>query len=270
MSLYRLIGLILALSCLILGSGCGATIEPPEPIIITVVTTPGGAMLIQDIAETFNRTKPHISFEVTQANEVQSLKTLATGKTDMVIANYLFPGTEQFRQTPLALDGVVLVVHPDNSINNLTLLELQQIYSGKHFNWRDVQGLNQEIQVVVRERGAGSGAIFGEIIMKESRITPNARVFPNNQAIVDFVAQTPEAIGYVTMTTPLDNVKVLTIEEIAPTPATLANNAYPLSHLMYILTLPQSPAPVRNFNEFLLQPASQQLVLSHNLGQLRP
>jgi phosphate transport system substrate-binding protein len=138
-------------------------------------------------------------------------------------------------------------------------------------NWRDIQGSrgsDQTVQVITRESDSVTRRLFDEQILGEDRLTPNARVFSNSKAIVDFVSQYPEAIGYVGLANVTDQVKVVSIEEIAPTAETVTNGAYPLTQLLYLVT-PSNPSNmIQEFTKFALGPAGQSIVSGMGLGRI--
>jgi phosphate transport system substrate-binding protein len=249
-------------------TACGATVEPPAPVELRVSATDETVALVNVVSAVFAEARPHLSFEVTTANATRSLARLAAGEVDLIVVPTLPPGADQFRQTPIARDGVAIIVHPDNPVDNLTLLDLQRLYAGRIFNWGDVEGRAGETQVAVRERGSGARAIFEDRVMGGQRVTPNARVFPNSQAVVAFVAKNPGAIGYVGTAQLTEEIKVVAVEEIRPTQQNLTNGAYPLTHLIYVLTLPEPEPLLNNFVNYFLRPAGQELVEAQGLGRI--
>jgi len=177
----------------------------------------------------------------------------------------------ELQTMPIARDGLAIIVHPTNRVDNLTLRDLRRLYSGRIFNWVDVEGAvgpDLAVQVVMREGESGTGAIFQERILGEERMTPNARIFPNGLAVVNFVAQHPEAVGFVSQALMSDKVKIVTVEEIPLNRETVANAAYPLTYLVY-LALPVSPDPtVEAFADFVLRPSGQSILAGAGFGRL--
>jgi len=261
----RALGLLLALGL----TACGATVEPPAPVEVRISSTEGAAAMAHRVGEAVSREKPHLSFAVSEEDAARSLERLAAGEADVAIVSALLPGAESFRQIPVARDGLAVIVHPDNRVDNLTLLDLRALYAGRMLSWRDVGGNAMAVQPAVRERGAGSNEIFSAQVMQGTRITPNARVFPNDRAVLAFVARTPGAVGYVSAALPAEGVKVVAVEEVSPAPETVSNGAYPLTYLLYALTLP-APAPAaQEFVAFWIAPAGQEMATSAGLGRIR-
>ncbi len=261
----RALGLLLVLGL----TACGATVEPPAPVEVRVSSTEGAAAMARSVGEAVSRQKPHLSFTVSEEDAARSLERLAAGEAEVAIVSALLPGAEAFRQTPVARDGLAVIVHPDNPVDNLTLLDLRALYAGRTLSWRDVGGNAMAVQPAVRERGAGSNEIFAAQVMGGVRITPNARVFPGDEAVRAFVARTPGAVGYVSAALSPAGVKVVSVEEVSPTPETVSSGAYPLTHLLYALTAPRPSPEAQAFVAFWIGGAGQELATSMGLGRIR-
>ncbi len=265
---------LMLLTFLPLLTACGgATVEPPAPVTLTIASVDSAGQLIQKLGDQFSQANPHISFEIVSANSTRSLEHLAAGKADIAVISNTLPGIEQFQVTPIAHDALLLVAHPDNPVDNLSLLELRQLYSGKVYDWRKTGGLSEDVQVVVRERGSGLKAVFDEAVMKGERITPNARIFPNGKAVINYAAQEQGAIGYVSaadastlLSTGLqDALKIITLNDVSPAPENLLDQAYPLAYTLYAVTTPNAPPEVREFVDYLRSPAGQTLIRAQGM-----
>lgn len=251
--------------------GCGTTIEPPKPVVFSAVSSDSTITVARQLAATFTEQTPRVSFEIGVTNSSRALARLAAGEIDFALTTLNHPELDQFQQIPIARDGLAIIVHPDNPVANLTLLDLEHLYSGKIFDWRDIpgtQGGEEAVQVVVREQDSGTGTVFQRRVLPNGRITPNARVFSNSRAIVDYIAQTPQAIGYVSTTQLSEKVKIVSVEEILPTPATLVNAAYPLTYLVYLVIPLEADPATQDFASFTLGPAGQSVMVANGLGRV--
>jgi len=263
------------LSVLILGfalmqSACGdATISAPAPLTLTLSTVDAALPLVTHLGDAFNTEHPHITLAVSSVNATRAWMRLATGEVDAAIVSMLPAEASDFQQTPIARDGAVIIVHPDNPLENLTLLELQRLFSGLIDNWRDVQSSAMTVQPVVRESDSGLRAIFETRVMPDSRITPNARVLPNGPAVVDFVAQNPNAIGYVSATMVDARVKVLSVEDLFPTPENLTLGAYPLTYELFLLTPRDAKSEIKDFAAQFTSAAGQDFAVEMGFGKIK-
>ena len=273
---HRPVFLMLLTFLLPLLSACGgATVEPPSPVTLTISSVGSASQLIQELGDQFFQANPHISFEIVSANSTRSLEHLAAGEADIALISHLPPGIEQFQYAPIARDALLLVAHPNNPLDNLSLSELTRLYSGQVYDWRKMGGPSEEVQVVVRERGSGLKAVFDEVVMMGERITPNARIFPNGKAVSNYAAQEQGAIAYVSAAGASallgadlqDALKIITLNDISPAPENLRNQAYPLAYTLYAVTTPDAPSEVREFVDYLRGPAGQALVEAYGMAR---
>lgn len=110
--------------------------------------------------------------------------------TDEEIAAY---GLKLYRW---AVDGVAAVVHPQNPVRSLTLQQVQDIFSGKIMNWKEVGGQDGAIHLVTRDEASGTREVFWEKALNKGPIRKDADVVPSNGAMKTAVATDPAAIGY--------------------------------------------------------------------------
>lgn len=126
----------------------------------------------------------------------------------------------------IARDGLAVIVHPNNPINDLTQAQVQDIFSGKITNWKEVGGNDRAITLVVREAGSGTFSAFDELMMKGKPNTPAAMRQGSNGAIRQVVAEDPNAVGYISIGIVDKTVKALNIDNVQPTIDNVRNKVY--------------------------------------------
>jgi phosphate transport system substrate-binding protein len=180
------------------------------------------------------------------------------------------PETEAKRLwwTAIAEDGIALVVHPQNAVGGLTLPQARDIFFGRVLDWEEMGGIPDEIVVVSREDGSGTREVFEEMVMGDKRVTLTAIVMPSSEAVVEYVARHPTAIGYVSMGYLAPQVKAVPVEGMSPTPEDIQSGRYPLTRPLYLLTGQEPAGEVKAFIEFALSPAGQ-AVMEQRYGRLR-
>ena len=253
---------------------CGTTIElapTPETAVYRAISADSLAPLATRLSEAFTSQADYVTLEVAAMNTAQVEAQFVTGEAELAFTLSDETDRQQATIVPIARDGIALIVHPDNPVTNLTLLDLTQLYNGQFYNWRDVQGStgsDSVVQVVTREAGSGISALFEARLLPGQRMTPNARVFPNSRAIVDFVAHTPQAIGYIGVNHLTPKVKLVAVEEVLPLSETLSNAAYPLTYPLYLHIPPDAPSKIEEFSQFILGAAGQSIVEGMGLGRI--
>ena len=176
---------------------------------------------------------------------------------------------------PIALDAVCVVVNPsvaDSGQLGLTLQQIGQIFAGEYTRWNQVDSSlpDAEIFVVVREPGSGTRGTFEEFTMDpwDYQVTPAANTRQSNPEVVTTVSGTEYSIGYVGFGFLNQNMHVVSVysesqgEDILPTTASIADQTYPMSRYLYLVTneRPASGSLTDRFIDFIYSPSGQDIV----------
>ncbi|MBI5566828.1 MAG: substrate-binding domain-containing protein [Chloroflexi bacterium] len=168
----------------------------------------------------------------------------------------------------LAYDSLVIVVHPDNPVTNLTLIELRDIFQGRTFDWSLFGGV-AEVIPVSRETGSIARQLFEERVMNGRAVTQNAVLKSSARDVVNYVAATPGTIGYAPISQLNDRVKVISLESVMPNPTTATNGQYVLSSPLYLIARVEPQGDLREFVGWLLGDEGQKMLSEFGLGRVR-
>jgi len=269
---------ILAIGCWVLGTllaACGTAVTPPAPL-----------MLRTDLATAYAQSHPHVRLEIEGGGSRLGLERLQMGEIDLAACSWLPLSAESaedetpqpYAATPIAWDGVAIVVHPGNPVDELTLLQLRSIYAGWTLDWQDVGSKAGDILVVSREDGSGTRAALEQQLMGEQPVTLTAIVMPSSTAVIEYVTRHSTAIGYVSMgyLTPSGQEdketkrqgEVLRIEGAYPTPDTVQGGIYHLTRPLYLVAPSEPDGETLAFVDFVLSPAGQAIV-GQQYGRVR-
>jgi len=255
------IGPALCLMGLLLFVGCNRSpVELPEPVHLKVAGSTSMQLLVEDLAQAYTERHKHVTIAVDGRGSLLGIEWVRQGQVDIGMTSWKEPEDSSLWSTPIALDGIAIVVHPQNQVEGLTLLQLRDVFFGRVWDWRDVGGQEGEIVTVSREDGSGTRAVFEDLVMKGKRVTPTAVVMPSSQAVVEYVAEHPEAIGYVSMGHLSQKVKALKIEEMVPTPKSVRRGEYHLFRPLFLVTRQEPTGEVKGFIDFVLSPTGQSIV----------
>jgi phosphate transport system substrate-binding protein len=237
--------------------------------------------VVEELAGAFARQSAQVEFEVAPLGTQLGLDALREGTVELTFASWLMPvqeGADRAEEPPLpvaglvtdadwqvtaiARDGVAIIVHPTNQLDGVGLLQLKDLFSGRAYEWQAVGGEGDlgVVQPVSREVGSGSRAAFEVLVMEDLPVTPRAVVVPSPEGVINFVAEHPEAVGYVSSGLVTPYVKVLEIEGEAPTLENLGQGVYPLTRELWLVTGAQTSLAIREFVDFALGPAGQEIV----------
>jgi len=165
-------------------------------------------------------------------------------RPDIVLATY--PSTAELNMAanagikliikPVCCDSFVFITHKDNPVEGLTIKQIQNIYSGKITNWREVGGRNEEIVAYQREPNSGSQTAMEEWVMKGIPMIkpPMTQISMGMGMLVDAVASYENntmSLGYTykyfidrLYTNP--DIKILKVDGVMPSDANVRNNSY--------------------------------------------
>lgn len=147
--------------------------------------------------------------------------------TDEEIAAY------NLRVHQWALDGVAVVVHPQNPVRSLSLQQVQAIFAGTVTNWKEVGGPDKAIHVLTRDEASGTREVFWEKALKKGPMAATADVVPSNGAMKTAVATDPGAIGYMSVGHMDASVAPVTLDGVTPSVETVRNGTYGVSRGLY-------------------------------------
>lgn len=144
----------------------------------------------------------------------------------------------------MALDGIAIAVHPDNPVDELTMSDLRQIWTGAYTNWADLGGPNLPMTVLSRDSNSGTYVHFQQYVLGENDFARTVRFMGASSSLVMELASNVGSIGYVGMGYVEDEeaVKVLAIKEdedaeaVRPSIESVQSGAYSIARPLYFYT----------------------------------
>ncbi|MEW5902077.1 MAG: phosphate ABC transporter substrate-binding protein [Acidobacteriota bacterium] len=177
----------------------------------------------------------------------------------------LRPEEKDLLEMIVAWDGLAVIVHPQNPIADLNLLQVRNIFAGYIRNWPEVGGAKNGINVVTREEGSGTRGAFQELVMGKTRIFKGAIVQDSNGTVREIVAHDPHSIGYISLGLVNEKVKAVSLEGIAPTYANIDAKQYRLIRpFLFVISGPPKPM-AQEFINFVLSRKGQDLIKKEGL-----
>ena len=211
-------------------------------IVVDGSTTVGP--IAKAFAEYYMGKHPEVSITVSESGSGNGAKSMINAACDVATMSRPMKNSEkkaaqdagiQVIEHIVAMDGLALAVHPSNPLANLTIAQIQDIYTGKIKNWKQLGGAGLPIVVISRDTNSGTYESFETLVLKGAKIAGNAEYVGSNGAIRQRVLGTPAAIGYVGLAF-TEGVKALTINGIQVTPETVTSKKYPVSRPLYMFT----------------------------------
>ena len=176
---------------------------------------------------------------------------------------------------PVVKEGFVFYINGENRINNLSLEQIQKIYTGEITNWSQVGGENLEIKAFQRPENSGSQTGMLSLVMKDLKLAPPPKenLIQSMSEIINLVSDYDNgknAIGYSyyyyakTMYASIDEkvangIKLLSINGVEPNNENIRSGKYPLNTAYYIVINKNEPkeSNVRKLAEAMLSARGQ-------------
>ncbi len=264
---------------LLLISGCGRKSDQSNSLQIKGSDTM--VNLGQAWAEAYMKLNPGMSIAVTGGGSGTGVSALINNTCDIAEVSREMKESEIKlaeskgiipKKIVVALDGLAVVVNPANTISELTIDQLADIFTGKIKNWKELGGRDAKIVLLSREVNSGTHVYFKDHVLRHGKsdgqeeFTAEALLLSSSQAIADEVSQNHDAIGYYGMGYITAKEKALKVAKnkntpaVAPTMDNVLSNAYPISRPLLMYTKGDPQGLVKNFIDYILSPAGQEIV----------
>ena len=173
---------------------------------ITVKGSDTMVILAQKWAEVYMGAHPGTKIQVTGGGTGTGLAALQNQSTDLCNASRKIKAKEietcikAFGKRPteykVALDGLSVYVNAENPVKELTVAQLELIFTGKTKNWKEAGGPDAPITVYSRENSSGTYEFFKELVLKGKDFAASAQTMPGTAAVLQAVAKDKNGIGY--------------------------------------------------------------------------
>ncbi|TAM42736.1 phosphate ABC transporter substrate-binding protein [bacterium] len=246
--------------------------------------------LAQSWAEKYMEKNPGAFIAVTGGGSGTGLSSLISGSCDIAASSRNIKDKEislakqkgiNPYEIKVALDGLAVVVNPQNPVSSLTLDQMAGIFTGKISNWKEVGGKDQKIVILSREVNSGTHVYFKEHVLRKNNpdsreeFAPQALLLSSSQAIADEVAGNPSAIGYYGMGYISNKQKAIAVakdaqsEYISPTIDNVLSGKYPISRPLFLYTNGEPQGLVKKFVDYALSKEGQDVVVKTDFVPVR-
>ena len=213
----------------------------PEAKFSGSVSTDGSTSMqkvIGALGEAFTEANPDVNFTYNPTGSGSGITAVSEGRCDIGLSSRNLKDEEAangLKATVLALDGIAVIVNPENPIGELSLEQIAKVYTGEITNWSELGGADAEIVVIGREAGSGTRDGF-ESITKTADACVYRQELTSTGDVITTVAQNPDAIGYASLASIGDTVKALVVEGVAPSEETVKDGSYLVQRPFVLVT----------------------------------
>jgi phosphate transport system substrate-binding protein len=212
-------------------------------------------------AEVYMKEKPGRVVNVQGGGSSAGIQAAREGAADIGMSSReLKPEEKDLLEVIVAWDGLAIIVHPENRIEELSLEQVQNVFAGNIANWTALGGSNHLITVVTREEGSGTRGAFQEMVMRKSRISRGAIVQDSNGTVREIVANDPQSIGYISLGLVNQKVKAVRFEGVEASFENIEQKKYRLIRPFLFVTNGPPNAAALEFINFVLSGPTQEMV----------
>jgi len=235
-------------------------------------------ILAQNWAETYTKKHPEVQIAVSGGGSGTGIAALINKQVDIADASREITDKEIEQakangvnpiEWKVAIDGISVIVHPDNPISELSLDQLKAIYNGSFTNWRQLAGNDAVIVVYGRQTNSGTYVYWKEHVLKNQDYRNDMQALNGNADIVEAIAKDKNGIGYVGIayaSQRSSEVKILKVKKdssspgVPPTPEMIKDGTYPISRCLYLYTDGIPKGAVKDYIKWILGPEGQKVV----------
>ena len=214
---------------------------PAETTVSGTVSTDGSTSMekvINSLGESFMLANKDVKFTYNPTGSGSGIQAVSEGRCDIGLSSRALKDDEKaagLTETILALDGIAIVVNPENPVSDLDVDTIAKIYTGEITNWKDVGGNDAEIVLIGREAGSGTRDGF-ESITDTKDACQYRQELTSTGDVINTVSQNPDAIGYASLSAVGDSVKALTVGGVEATEATVKDGSYVVQRPFVLVT----------------------------------
>jgi phosphate transport system substrate-binding protein len=259
---------ILALTLAVVIAGCGPD-ETQEPGTLTGALAPFGSLrgnldiaggtahipVMNEATKRIMTANPRIRITVAGGGSGVGIQKVGEGLVHIGNAGRPVSDAEnekyRLRSFAFAVDGVAVIVHPENPVRDLTSQQVRDIFAGRITRWNDVGGPDAGINLYGRDEASGTRKVFWTIALGKGEVAKSANVVPSNGAMKTAVSNDPHAIGYMSIGHVDEKVAAVALDGVAATQAHARDGTYPVTRKLYMNTKGEPEGLARAFIDYI-------------------
>jgi phosphate transport system substrate-binding protein len=232
-------------------------------------------------AERYQEEHPDVRISVTGGGSGTGIAALVNGTVDIANASRQIKEEEiadaqangvQPVEFIIARDAIAVIVNPENPVNELTLKQISDIYSGVITNWSEVGGDDRPIVKLSRETNSGTHVYFLETVLRlgdsgnKTLFSMDTLLLPSSEGIIAEVRQNPNAVGYDGLGYVPEDLKMIAIakedggEYVLPSIDSVNDKSYAIARDLYMYTNGEPAGTIKEYLDWILSEEAQRIV----------
>ena len=251
-------------------TGCGTTntdTQKDNGQVSGTVSTDGSTSMekvIGFLSEAYMNKNSAVKVTYNPTGSGSGIKAVQAGSCDIGLASRDLKPEEatDLNGTVVAIDGIAMIVNKENPVKDLTIEQIAALYKGEITNWSEVGGADAPVVLIGREAASGTRDGFESITDTEDACKYNQELTSTGD-VVQTVSSNPNAIGYASLASVKDTVKLISVEGVTPSTETIQNGSYKIQRNFVMVTKKNaelSPA-AKSFFEFATSSAADEWII---------
>ncbi|MGD8396060.1 MAG: phosphate ABC transporter substrate-binding protein [Candidatus Eiseniibacteriota bacterium] len=251
------------------GSGSGTPDTAGHPVTIRIAGSDTMGPLLRRWAEVYMRMHADVAIYVDGGGSRRGIDRLIEGDVDLAAASRAMRANEVKRlhdrhgflglSVLTAKDALSVYLNRANPVDNLTIAQLRDIFTGTAHHWSAVGGNDIPILIIHRNPNSGTHFFFRQRVLEAAPYGGESRTVSTTQAVVDAVAAEPGAVGYGGLVFG-ESVRHCRIEGVEPTLDNVRNGTYPLARYLYLYAAGPLDGAIRQYVDWILSDEGQRTV----------
>ena len=208
--------------------------------------------LVKDAADVYQQQHKDVKISVSGGGSGSGIAQVAAKAIDIGDSDILAAGHPELHDNRVAVIGFAVVTNPGLGMKNLSKKQIQDIFSGKVTNWKEIGGPDQKVVVINRPRSSGTRAVFTKTLMGSATINESGLTEDATGTVVSVVKQTPGAISYAAFSgTHNQNIAEVSIDGVAPNDENVMSGKYPVWSYEHMFTNGDPKPEIAKFIDYV-------------------
>jgi phosphate transport system substrate-binding protein len=242
---------------------------------VTIKGSDTMVILGQRFAEEYMKKNPGVVIQVNGGGSGTGIAALINGTVDLAQSSRPMKEKEKkdvetrrsstLNETPVALDALAVFVNSTNPVKELSIDQLERIYTGKATNWSQVGGKSAPIVLYGRENSSGTYEYFKEHVLNKGDFAPRVQTLQGTAAVINAVAKDANGIGYGGIAYAQD-VRAVGVKKdaatgaVVPSEESVKNGTYPIARHLYFYWIASASPELQQFVQWAVSPEGQKVV----------
>jgi phosphate transport system substrate-binding protein len=239
---------------------------PADEALCAAITIAGNGpelRMVERLTRAFEKQHLGAVAEIRWDPSFQPTHMVKSGEADLAVTGLIDP---DLVATPIAWDGIAVVVDFANPLREITSRQLAAMFSGLVTQWSDVGGIDARIELIDRPSNQLIRGTFETILDIVGKIPPSAHVSRSDQRAISSVAGNGSAVTYVSLGVALDavtygvGVALLSVDQVEPAKQTVSDGRYRLRRPILLLRKHESNSTAASFVDFALSNEAKDII----------